>query len=58
MWRLSSDFYSTSLPGGYSGHGDWFSGWDPSVMSTFVTNCENKSMDCHAYLVGDGRTLY
>jgi hypothetical protein len=57
-WRLSSDNYDPALPGGYSGHGDWFNGWDPATMGTFVKNCEQASMDCHAYLLGDGRTLY
>ena len=57
-WRLSSDNYDPSLPGGYSSHGDWFMGWDPSIMSTFVSKCLDISMDCHAYLLGDGRTLY
>jgi len=57
-WRLSSDLYDTSLPGGYSAHADWFDGWDPSTMSTMITNCEQTQVDCHAYLLGDGRTLY
>jgi len=57
-WRLSSDSYDSNLPGGLSGHGDWFNGWDPAIMSTFIKNCDQKSMDCHAYLLGDGRTLY
>jgi hypothetical protein len=57
-WRLSSDNYDKSLPGGYSGHGDWFGGWDRDVMATFIRNCDDLSMDCHAYLLGDGTTLY
>ncbi|MEO7336526.1 MAG: DUF1996 domain-containing protein [Caldimonas sp.] len=57
-WRLASDTYDSSLPAGYSGHGDWFSGWDQATMNTITTNCEQKAMDCHAYLLGDGRTLY
>jgi len=57
-WRLSSDNYDANLPGGLSGHGDWFNGWDTATMATFVKNCEQKSMDCRAYLLGDGRTLY
>jgi hypothetical protein len=57
-WRFSSDNYSSSLPGGYSAHGDYFMGWDAATMSTFVTKCLNLQLDCHAYLLGDGRTLY
>jgi hypothetical protein len=54
--KLSSDNYAG--PGGFSLHADWFGGWDTSTMNTFVTNCLNKSMDCHDNLLGDGRTLY
>ena len=55
-WRLSSDNYSG--PAGYSSHGDWFNGWKPDVMSTWVTKCNNASVDCHAHLLGDGRMIY
>ena len=58
QWRLSSDNYDPTFPAGYSGHGDWFNGWDPATMNTFVKNCEQASMDCHAYLLGDGTMLY
>jgi Domain of unknown function (DUF1996) len=57
-WRLSSDNYSASLPGGYSAHGDYFMGWDAATMNTIITRCLNLSLDCHAYLLGDSRTLY
>jgi Domain of unknown function (DUF1996) len=57
-WRLSSDNYDTSKPGGYSGHADWFMGWDAGIANTFTTKCVNASMDCKAYLLGDGRALY
>jgi hypothetical protein len=57
-WRLSSDTYSTSLPGGYSAHGDWFNGWDPAVQQTWVSRCLQSDRDCHGYLLGDGTTLY
>jgi hypothetical protein len=56
-WRLSSDTYSKDLPGGYSAHGDWFNGWDPAVMKTFIEQCDRASKDCHANLLGDGREL-
>lgn len=55
-WRLSSDNYVG--PAGYSAHADWFDGWDPDPMQTFVSRCINPRMNCHAYLLGDGRTLY
>jgi Domain of unknown function (DUF1996) len=57
-WRLSSDNYNASLPAGYSAHGDYFMGWDAATMNTIVAKCLNLQLDCHAYLLGDGRTLY
>lgn len=57
-WRLVSDMYDSSLPGGYSSHGDWFEGWDRQVAETFVKYCDQASMDCHSHLLGDGREIY
>ncbi len=57
-WRLSSDHYSSLLPGGYSGHADWVNGWNPVFIATIVKNCLNKGVDCHASLLGDGRRIY
>jgi Domain of unknown function (DUF1996) len=57
-WRLSSDMYDPSLPGGYSAHGDWFEGWDRMVAATFVKYCDQGSNDCHSHLLGDGRALF
>ncbi len=56
-WRLSSDMYDKAKPGGFSNHGDWFNGWQPAIMQTFVDRCLRASMDCHAELLGDGRML-
>jgi len=57
-WRLSSDTYDTSLPGGYSSHGDWFNGWEKAVSDTWNAACVQASKDCHAHLLGDGRMMY
>jgi hypothetical protein len=57
-WRLSSDMYDASLPGGYSAHADWFDAWDPEVVQAFVKHCDNPRMDCHSHLIGDGRAMY
>ncbi len=57
-WRLSSDMYSTALPGGYSAHADWMLGWDTNTMRTIVTQCLNSSVDCQVGLLGNGQTLY
>ena len=57
-WRLASDNYSKDLPGGYSIHADWFNGWDPRVQDIWVKNCLQAKRDCHAFLLGDGTTLF
>lgn len=57
-WRLSSDMYSTSKPGGFSAHGDWFDGWNPTIRNMWVKNCDNAAKDCHAHLLGGGKEIY
>ena len=57
-WRLASDTYDRSIPGGYSSHGDWFNGWNQDIMKTFIQQCDRAAIDCHANLLGDGRELY
>jgi len=57
-WRLSSDNYAATTAGGYSAHGDYVFGWDAATMQTFITNCDNASVDCHANLLGNGTMLY
>ena len=57
-WRLASDNYSSSLPAGYSAHGDWFNGWRQDILDTFVSNCDRTALDCGSHLLGDGRMIY
>lgn len=65
-WRMSYENQSDSLmlssdmggARGASAHADWVNGWDESISGAFITNCLNQSADCHANLLGDGRTLY
>ncbi|MDB4971908.1 MAG: hypothetical protein JWN48_249 [Myxococcaceae bacterium] len=57
-WRLASDMYDPSLPGGFSGHGDWWNGWDEGVERAFIQGCDNKSVDCYSDLLGDGREIF
>jgi Domain of unknown function (DUF1996) len=56
-WRLSSDMYAGGV-GGYSGHGDWFNGWDEATMQAWVQNCVHAGVDCHVGNLGDGRILW
>ena len=57
-WRLASDNYDTSQPGGYSSHADWFNGWDQEILIGFVKGCLQTSLDCHSHLLGDGQKMY
>ncbi len=57
-WRLSSDKADTSIPGGYSMHGDWINGWKPEVLETWIRNCINPRRDCGVGELGEGRHLY
>ena len=57
-WRLASDNYASTLPGGYSTHADWVNGWDEQTMAGIVKNCLQKNADGHAHLLCDGRTFY
>jgi hypothetical protein len=56
-WRLSSDNYDASLPAGYSLHADWFMGWKPEFMQSFIKGCEQAAKDCHAHLLGNGQMM-
>jgi hypothetical protein len=57
-WRLSSDNYSTSLPGGFSLHGDFMNGWRDDIAAMWIRNCIHAALDCNAGLLGEGKALY
>lgn len=57
-WRLSSDNYATTSPGGYSTHADWVNGWDGQTMAGIVKNCLQKNVDGHAHPLCEGRVFY
>jgi hypothetical protein len=57
-WRLSSDNYSASTPGGHSMHADWFDGWKPDAMRAWFNGCVRARADCHAHLLGNGQEIY
>jgi Domain of unknown function (DUF1996) len=57
-WRLSSDNYDSTKPGGYSAHADWFNGWNPNAHKSWLDGCVRAPRDCHAHLLGDGRSMY
>lgn len=51
-WRLSSDNYASSIPGGRSLHADWWGGWDERFANRMVDNCTNMPMDCGVNFMG------
>jgi hypothetical protein len=57
-WRLASDNYDQSLPGGYSSHGDWFNGWKREISDAWTKECIQAKKDCHSHLLGDGRRIF
>jgi hypothetical protein len=56
-WRLSSDMYAASQPGGYSVHGDWFDGWNEEVKQTWTNGCVRLPVSCGSHMLGDGRVM-
>ncbi len=54
-WRLASDMYGTTTPGGYSMHGDWMNGWDPAISDLWGAKCMQERRDCGSANLGDGR---
>ena len=57
-WRLSSDTYDATTPGGYSAHADWFNGWQKAVSDVWAASCDVARKDCLSHLLGDGRQMY
>lgn len=51
-WRLSSDNYASSSPGGYSLHADWWGGWRTEWAQRIVDQCNNTPTDCGTNYVG------
>ncbi len=53
-FRLVSDTYTG--PAGYSGHADWWNGWDPAIGDRIIANCYQQpptGRDCQ-FSLGDG----
>lgn len=57
-WRLSSDMYDRTIPGGYSTHGDFFEAWRPEIRKIWMTNCLLAGKDCSVGLLGNGQQLF
>ena len=51
-WRLSSDNYSASLPGGASAHADWWGGWKVYWANRLTHQCNNLMVNCGVNYIG------
>ena len=54
-WRLASDTYDPTRPGGYSIHADWMNGWDPAISDSWGVKCLRERRNCGSAILGDGR---
>jgi hypothetical protein len=54
-WRLASDTYSG--PAGYSGHADWWNGWDQTIGQDIIDTCYTPAVDCQLDTISGGRRL-
>ena len=57
-WRLASDNYPSSMPGGYSAHADWVNGWDEQLFARVIADCIQARLDCHATMAGKDVKMY
>jgi hypothetical protein len=57
-WRLASDGYDASIPGGYSAHGDVIVDWDEDIKEAWFQGCIKAGADCHGHMLGDHRMVY
>ena len=58
-WRLASDNYASTIPGGFSLHADYWGMWLKYWMAREVKNCGNMPADCGTNYIGlnDGITI-
>ena len=51
-WRMSSDNYASTIPGGYSTHADYWGMWTNYWQNRIVKQCNNSPVDCGSDNVG------
>jgi hypothetical protein len=56
-WRLASDTYPATVPGGYAVQGGWVNGWSADIVNTWIPGCVRISATCGSHMLGDGRVL-
>jgi hypothetical protein len=56
-WRLASDTYPASAPGGYAVQGGWVNGWRADIVNTWIPGCVRIAATCGSHMLGDGRVL-
>jgi len=57
-WYLASDRHmGNNRPSGTTLHGDWWNGWKPAVMQTWLDKCIRESRDCDTGNLGNGTAM-
>ena len=57
-WHLSSDRMSSpALPDGSSLHGDWYGGWNKTIMDTWTNECIRPGANCSNGVIGNAKQL-
>lgn len=57
-WHLSSDkMGSTPLANGSSLHGDWYGGWNKTIMNTWTNECIKTGSNCSNGVIGVSKQL-
>ncbi len=51
-WRLSSDNYASTIPGGWSSHADWWGGWQPAWAARMNDQCNKTLTNCGVDYIG------
>ncbi len=58
-WKLSSDSMTMpdgtkmELPGGTSSHGDYFAGWNKTIVDSWTTRCLNTEWNCQTAIISN-----
>ena len=57
-WHLSSDTMTTpAQPDGSTLHGDWYGGWNKTIMDTWTNECIRPGANCSNGVIGNAKQL-
>lgn len=51
-WRLSSDM-NPALPGGITSHGDYYAGWNDTIVKAWTNDCLNTEWNCQTAFISN-----